>query len=78
MQMQADLLGVPVVRPKNVETTVLGAAYLAGMGVGIWSDREDVRASWEIDRRFEPAITDSDRERRVALWNDAIGRAKSR
>jgi glycerol kinase len=78
MQMQADLLGVSVVRPKNVETTVLGAAYLAGMGVGIWSDREDVRASWEIDRRFEPAITDSDRERRVALWNDAIGRAKSR
>ncbi|HVL26336.1 MAG TPA: glycerol kinase GlpK, partial [Thermomicrobiales bacterium] len=52
MQIQADLLGVPVVRPKNVETTVLGAAYLAGIGCGLWPSRDDVRASWEIDRRF--------------------------
>lgn len=78
MQIQADLLGVPVVRPKNVETTVLGAAYLAGLGAGVWSDREDVRASWEIDRRFEPVISQSQRDQRIALWHDAVGRAKSR
>lgn len=78
MQMQADVLGVPVVRPKNIETTVLGAAYLAGLGAGVWSDREDVRASWEIDRRFEPQISESDRETRIALWQDAIDRVRSR
>lgn len=77
MQMQADLLGVPVVRPRNVETTVLGAAYLAGISVGVWSNRDDVRASWEIDRRFEPAISDFERQSRTALWDDAVGRAKS-
>jgi glycerol kinase len=78
MQMQADVLGVPVVRPKNVETTVLGAAYLAGLGCGIWSGREDVRDSWEIDRRFEPAISASEREARVSAWLDGIERARSR
>jgi len=78
MQIQADLLGVPVVRPKNVETTVLGAAYLAGIGCGLWAGREDVRASWEIDRRFEPRITDRERADRIALWQDAVERARSR
>ncbi|HWV25530.1 MAG TPA: glycerol kinase GlpK, partial [Thermomicrobiales bacterium] len=77
MQMQADVLGVPVVRPKNVETTVLGAAYLAGMGVGIWTDREDVRTSWEIDRRFEPKIDAAERSLRIEQWQDAVGRARS-
>lgn len=77
MQMQADVLGVPVVRPRNVETTVLGAAYLAGIGAGIWEGREDVRESWEIDRRFEPRITESERQQRVDSWNDAVGRARS-
>ena len=78
MQIQADVLGVPVVRPKNVETTVLGAAYLAGIGCGVWADREAVRASWEIDRRFEPRIGEAERAGRVALWQDAISRARSR
>jgi len=78
MQIQADVLGVPVVRPKNVETTVLGAAYLAGVGCGVWAGRDDVRQSWEVDRRFEPAITDSDREARVADWHEAVARASTR
>lgn len=78
MQMQADVLGVPVVRPKNVETTVLGAAYLAGLGQGVWSSKEDVRESWEIDRRFEPAITASERASRVDAWLEAVGRTRSR
>jgi len=77
MQMQADILGVPVVRPKNVETTVLGAGYLAGIGAGVWSDREEVRAAWQVDRRFEPAITESARQSRIDVWNDAVGRARS-
>jgi glycerol kinase len=77
MQIQADVLGVPVVRPKNVETTVLGAAYLAGIAVDVWSGREDVRESWEVDRRFEPSIPDTEREARVEQWLDAVERAKS-
>lgn len=77
MQIQADVLGVPVVRPKNVETTVLGAAYLAGLGRGVWSGREDVRESWEVDRRFEPAITESERSSRVEAWLEAVGRTRS-
>jgi glycerol kinase len=75
MQIQGDVLGVPVVRPKHVETTVLGAAYLAGMAVGVWADREAVRESWEVDRRFEPSWSDDERESRHAAWKAAVGRA---
>lgn len=78
MQIQADVLGVPVVRPKNVETTVLGAAYLAGIASGVWAGREDVRESWEVDKRFEPSISESERESRVASWLEAVERAKTR
>jgi glycerol kinase len=78
MQIQADLLGVPVVRPKNVETTVLGAAYLAGIGSGVWASRDDVRESWEVDRRFEPLIGEQERADRIAIWADAVERARSR
>jgi glycerol kinase len=78
MQIQADLLGVPVVRPKNVETTVLGAAYLAGIGSGVWASRDDVRESWAVDRRFEPTISDQERADRIAVWTDAVERARSR
>jgi glycerol kinase len=74
MQIQADVLGVPVVRPANVETTVLGAAYLAGLAVGIWVDREDVRDAWAVDRRFEPAWSADERESRYAGWKEAVGR----
>src|SRR5207237_9514657 len=57
VQFQADLLGVPVVRPKVLETTALGAAYLAGLAVGYWRDEGDIGANWQVDRRFEPAMS---------------------
>ena len=56
MQIQADVLGVPVVRPKVLETTALGAGYLAGLAVGYWKDAADVAANWRVDRVFEPAM----------------------
>jgi glycerol kinase len=75
MQVQANVLGVPVVRPKQVETSVLGAAYLAGLAVGVWDDRDDVRESWEVDRRFEPQWSEEERDSRYAVWQDAVSRA---
>jgi len=75
-QIQADLLGVPVERPKIVETTALGAAFLAGLGTGVWESTEALRETWQLDRRFEPS---GDRERADAAhakWRDAVERAK--
>jgi glycerol kinase len=77
MQFQADLLGVPVVRPKVLETTALGAGYLAGLAVGYWRDAADVGANWQNDRHFEPAMS---RERVGELragWDKAVARAKA-
>ena len=76
MQFQADVLGVPVVRPRIAETTALGAAYLAGLAVGYWRDPSDVTANWQVERRFEPAMS---RDRAAALmagWNKAVQRVK--
>jgi len=76
MQFQADLLGVPVVRPKVTETTALGAAYLAGLATGFWSSREEIAALWRAERRFEPGMP---AERRAALmtrWARAVAHAK--
>jgi glycerol kinase len=76
MQFQADILGVPVVRPKVLETTALGAGYLAGLAVGYWQDAADVAANWRVDRVFEPAMA---RDRALELsagWNKAVERAK--
>ena len=56
-QLQADQIGVAVERPKIVETTALGAAFLAGLGTGVWSSTDDLRETWQLDRRFEPAAT---------------------
>jgi glycerol kinase len=78
MQTQADVLGVPVVRPKNVETTALGAAYLAGLAAGVWQSRDDIRANWQEDRRFEPRWSADERETKCAGWEDAVGRALTR
>src|SRR5438093_7116024 len=64
MQFQADILGVPVVRPKVTETTALGAAYLAGLATGYWKSTDDVKANWQVDRKFEPSMTASDRAHR--------------
>jgi glycerol kinase len=76
MQIQADLLGVPVVRPKVTETTALGAAYLAGLAVGFWPSLEEVATHWQEDRIFQPQITVDERHTRLALWNKAIERSK--
>ena len=76
MQFQADLLGVPVVRPKVHETTALGAAYLAGLAVGYWKNTDDIRANWQVDRRFEPAMTRERAAELTAGWDKAVKRAK--
>jgi glycerol kinase len=76
MQFQADILGAPVVRPKVTETTALGAAYLAGLAVGYWKGTDDVKANWEIERRFEPKMSAKDREHRRSRWNEALERAR--
>jgi len=77
MQFQADLLGVPVVRPKVLETTALGAAYLAGLAVGYWRDEGDIGANWQVDRRFEPAMSRDQASQRTANWTKAVERAKN-
>jgi len=76
MQMQADFLGVPVVRPNVTETTALGAAYLAGLAVGLWSSTKDIATQWSIDRRFEPAMAAAARQAKLARWHQALERAK--
>ena len=76
MQFQADLLGVPVVRPKVIETTALGAAYAAGLAVGYWASTADITANWGEDKRWQPAM---DEDRRAALysqWNKAVARSR--
>jgi glycerol kinase len=75
MQFQADLLGVPVVRPVVPETTALGVAYLAGLAVGFWNDNGDVRRNWALDRRFEPHMTADDRSSARKNWQKAVDRA---
>lgn len=76
MQFQADVLGVPVVRPRVAETTALGAAYLAGLGVGFWKDQREIAAQWQADRQFVPAAKASVRKKLLAGWNKALHRAK--
>ncbi len=76
MQMQADFLGIPVVRPRITETTALGAAYLAGLAVGFWKNIEEITSQWAIDRRFEPAMTETDRQAKLTRWHQAIERAR--
>ncbi len=75
LQIQADLLGAPVVRPKNVETTGLGAAFLAGLGVQLWPDRASLLDRWQIDRVFTPQITNDERDARYRTWRRAIERS---
>lgn len=77
LQFQTDLLGVPVVRPRVAETTALGAAYLAGLGVGFWKDRREIATHWETDRRFVPAVKATLRKRLLSDWNRALTRAKN-
>jgi glycerol kinase len=76
MQFQADLLGVPVLRPKVTETTALGAAYLAGLAVGFWESRAEIAAQWQCERRFEPAMGADQRQAMLARWAKAVQRAR--
>ncbi|OFZ96942.1 MAG: glycerol kinase [Betaproteobacteria bacterium RIFCSPLOWO2_02_67_12] len=75
MQFQADILGVTVVRPRVLETTALGAAYLAGLATSLWSSREAIAAHWEADRRFEPQMDASAAAELVARWHGAVHRS---
>jgi glycerol kinase len=76
MQFQADVLGVPVVRPQVTETTALGAAYLAGLATGFWAGPQELQAQRQGDVRFEPKMTAGERAERRALWRRAVKRAR--
>ena len=75
MQMQADLLGVRVVRPRNTEATAMGAAYLAGLSVGYWKTPEVIAQQWQAEHVFEPTMAEKDRAAMRDRWNQALGRA---
>ncbi len=76
MQLQADLLSVPVVRPKVAETTALGAAYLAGLAVGYWKNQADIARQWQADKRFKPAMKTAMRTRIAREWTRALDRSR--
>ena len=77
MQIQADALGVPVVRSKVTETTALGAAYLAGLATGFWSGAEEISAQWQQDKTFEPLASAQSRQAGQARWREAVARSRS-
>jgi glycerol kinase len=77
MQFQADILGVPVVRPRILETTALGAAYLAGLTVALWKSREEVARQWRAERRFEPRMDAAERASRMTRWREAVSRSRN-
>jgi len=74
MQFQADVVGVPVIRPRVAETTALGAAYAAGLAVGFWADKEDLRANWTAEREWTPSMDPDRRDREYAAWKKAVTR----
>jgi glycerol kinase len=76
LQLQADLLGVPVERPVVGETTALGAAYLAGLAAGYWAGPSDIAANWTLDRRFEPSISIDRRSAMLDGWHRAVERSR--
>ena len=76
-QFQADILGVPVVRPLVTETTALGAAYLAGLAVGFWKSSSEIAGQWSVEKRFEPGMKKSERERLYEGWLNAVKRTRS-
>jgi glycerol kinase len=76
LQIQADVLGIPVVRPRNIETTAVGAAFLAGLGCALWPDEVALADRWAVDREFEPTVDESERESRYATWRLAVDRSR--
>ena len=77
MQFQADILNVPVLRPKLLESTAWGAAAMAGLKIGVFNDLSEISQSWQLERAFEPNMNDDQRQHHLALWNDALNRTKS-
>jgi glycerol kinase len=77
LQLQADQLGVPVARPRLAETTVVGAAYLAGVAEGVWADHEEVASLWQLDRLVKPTGDRADADARFTQWRRAVDRARS-
>ena len=75
MQMQADFLGCRIIRPQMVETTAMGAAFLAGLGVGVWKDFDDIARTWKMDREFQPGIDEKARSQILARWREAVKKA---
>lgn len=75
MQFQADILGVPVIRPVVAETTALGAAYVAGLAVGFWSSTDELRALWKEEKRWTPQFSEEERQSRLRVWNKAVQRS---
>ena len=75
MQFQADLLNVPVIRPKTLETTAMGAAFLAGLAVGFWKDEKEIQNIWSKDRSFEPLMDERRREMLYKGWKKAVIRS---
>ena len=72
MQTQSDIINAPVNRPRCVETTAMGAAYLAGLAVGYWKDKQDVKRNWKIDQIFLPSIDEEKRQKKIKGWNKAV------
>jgi len=77
MQFQADILQIPIVRPKVSETTALGAAYLAGLATGFWPDTNAVSQQWQEDKRFEPSMTVDEAAERLNKWQKAVDKSKA-
>ena len=75
MQLQSDYLGVEVVRPKLIETTSAGAAYLAGLGVGLWRDLATIKKIWKVERSFMPKMERTTSQERLLRWQEAVARA---
>jgi glycerol kinase len=74
MQFQADILGVPVIRPQVAETTALGAAYAAGLATGLWDNVDDLRQNWVEDKRWDPQMDDAKRDELYKYWKKAVTR----
>jgi glycerol kinase len=77
MQFQADILGIPVVRPTITESTALGVAYLAGLAVGVWKSESELEGLWQVDKRFVPAMSDGQREELYLGWQESVRRVQS-
>lgn len=76
MQMQADYMGAEVTRPVAIETTAMGAAYLAGLGIGFWKSLDEIKKIWQTDRVFKVQISPSVRKARLQLWHQAVKRSR--